>query len=153
VSWDRGRSLTLQAFDDYFLGRPHIDQIVFSIIPDASTALANVLAGQVDVGYWVINYEGARVIQGQWGSDGGSVEMQATNARHVLRQFRPDVASARDLLDVRVRRALMYAMDRSDLAETAAAGGAQVMNSTTYPDSALGRVVEARAIRYDFDPA
>src|SRR5207237_10671786 len=64
MSWDRGRSLTLQAFDGYFLGRPRIDQITFSIIADASTALANVLAGQVDVGYWAISYEGARVIQG-----------------------------------------------------------------------------------------
>jgi len=53
---------------------------------------------------------------------------------------------------VRVRRALMYAMDRTDLAETAAAGAAQAVNSTTYPDSALGQVVEGRAIRYEFDP-
>jgi peptide/nickel transport system substrate-binding protein len=28
-----------------------------------------------------------------------------------------------------------------------------VVNSTTYPDSALGRAVEARAVRYDYDPA
>jgi peptide/nickel transport system substrate-binding protein len=153
LSWERGSSLTLQAFDDYFLGRPRIDQVTFTIIPDASTALANVLAGQVDVAYWAINYDGARVIQDQWKSDGGAVEMQANNARHLLPQFRPDTASPRDLLDVRVRRALMYAMDRSELAETAAVGAAQVMNSTTYPGSALGRVVEARAVRYELDPA
>jgi peptide/nickel transport system substrate-binding protein len=44
-------------------------------------------------------------------------------------------------------------MDRNELAETVAPGAAQVINSTTYPDSALGRIVEDRAIRYDYDPA
>src|SRR5205814_366454 len=47
----------------------------------------------------------------------------------------------------------MYAMNRPDLAEAAAAGAAQVVTSTTHPDSALGRVVEQQATRYDYDPA
>jgi peptide/nickel transport system substrate-binding protein len=150
--WEPGSSLTLEAFNGYFLGRPHLDRVTFSIIPDASTALTNVLAGQVDVAYWAINYEGARVLQNEWKSGGGIVEMQANNARHLLPQFRAEYASPRDLLDVRVRKALIYAMDRTELAETAASGAARVINSTTYPDSALGRVVEAAAIQYAFDP-
>jgi peptide/nickel transport system substrate-binding protein len=44
-------------------------------------------------------------------------------------------------------------MDRFELAETVAPGAAVVVNSTTYPDSALGRIVEARAVRYDYDPS
>jgi peptide/nickel transport system substrate-binding protein len=47
----------------------------------------------------------------------------------------------------------MYGMDRTELAEAVAPGAAQVVTSTTYPDSALGRIVEARAVRYDYDPA
>jgi peptide/nickel transport system substrate-binding protein len=153
VSWERGRMITLEAFDDYFLGRPHIDQVVFSIIPDPSTALTNVLAGQVDVSFWAISYEGARVLSQQWSTSGGSVEMQSNNARHLLPQFRPDIVAQRDLLDVRFRKALLYALDREEVAETAAAGAARVINSTTYPDSALGKVVEAAAPKYDLDPA
>ena len=152
VSWERGRMITLEAFNDYFLGRPHIDQVVFSIIPDPSTALTNVLAGQVDVSFWAISYEGAKVLQQQWSGTGGTVEMQSNNARHILPQFRPDLVAPKDLLDVRFRKALMYAMDRNEVAETAAAGAARVINSTTYPDSALGKVVEAAAPRHDFDP-
>src|SRR5205823_2325685 len=83
----------------------------------------------------------------------GTVEMQPNNARHLLPQFRVEYAAPRDLLDVRVRKALMYAMNRPDLAEAAAAGAAQVVTSTTHPDSALGRVVEQQATRYDYDPA
>jgi peptide/nickel transport system substrate-binding protein len=103
--------------------------------------------------YWASSYEGARIIQQEWAKSGeGTVEMQANNARHLLPQLRPEFAPP-FLLDVRVRKALMYAMDRNELAETAAAGAAQVVNSTTYPDSALGRLVEQRAIQYDPDPA
>ncbi len=154
LAWERDRSITLEAFADYFLGRPKIDRVTFTIIPDTQAGLANVLAEQVDIAYWTVSYEGARIITQAWASTGGgTVEMQANNARHLLPQLRPDYASPRDLTDVRVRKALMYAMDRAELAETAAAGAAHVVNSTTYPDSALGRVVEARAVRYDYDPA
>jgi len=154
VAWERGSSLTLDAFDQYFLGRPKIDRITFAIFGDPQAALSSMLAGQVDVAYWVISYEGARILQQQWGQSGtGTVEMQANNARHFLIQSRAAYASPPDLLDVRVRRALMYGMDRSEVAETAAAGAAQVIDSTTYPDSDLGRVVEARSVHYEYDPA
>jgi peptide/nickel transport system substrate-binding protein len=143
----------LEAFNEYFLGRPHIDRVIFSVIPDASTALTNVMAGQVDIAYWTINYEGARILVNEWRSGGGSVEMQANNARHLLPQLRAEYAGPRDLLDVRVRKALVYAMDRNDLVETAASGAARVINSTTYPESALGRIVEARATPYEVDLA
>jgi len=157
TAWEHGSSLTLTAFDDYFLGRPKLDRITFVSIGDSQTALANLLAGQVQVAYWAISYDGARIVQQQWAeprgsSSGGTVEMQANNARHLLPQLRADYASPHDLLDVRVRKALMYAMNRADLADAAAAGAAQVVNSTTYPDSALGRVVDQQAPQYAYDP-
>src|SRR5581483_5714632 len=131
-----------------------IDHVTFAIIPDSQAALARVLAGQADVSYWTVSYEGARILQQGWAaSGGGTVEMQANNARQLLPQLRPEFASPHDLIDVRVRKALMYAMNRTELAETAAAGAAQVVNSTTYPDSALGKIVEDRAINYEFDPS
>jgi peptide/nickel transport system substrate-binding protein len=153
TAWDHGRSVTLEAFNNYFLGRPKIDKVTFSTIGDYQTALVNVLSGQVDVGYWAISYEGARILQQEWANNGGgTVEMQANNARFFFPQLRPEYATPTDLTDVRVRQAIMYAMDRRELAETAAAGAAQVINSTTYPDSALGRVVETKAPQYAYDP-
>jgi len=153
-SWERGSSVVLEAFDGYFLGRPKIDRIVFQFIPDTRTALANLMAGQVDIMWRVPSYDGARIVAQEWARTGeGTVDFQANTARHLLLQLRPEYASPRDLTDVRVRKALMYGMDRNELAETVAPGAAVVVNSTTYPDSALGRVVEARAVRYDYDPA
>jgi peptide/nickel transport system substrate-binding protein len=154
TTWDRGRSVTLEAFDKYFLGRPKIDRVMFLTISDYQTALVNVLSGRVDVGYWAVSYEGARIIQQEWANNGGgTVEMHANNARFFFPQLRPEYATPTDLTAVRVRQAIMHAMDRHELAETAAAGAAPVVNSTTYLDSALGRAVEAKAPQYAFDPA
>ncbi len=154
TSWERGSFITLEAFDGYFLGRPKIDRVTFSFIQDTRAALANLMAGQVDIMWRVPSYDGARIVAQEWARTGeGTVELQANTARHLLPQLRPDYAAPRDLTDVRVRKALMYGMDRAELAETVAPGAAEVVNSTTYPDSALGRIVEARAVRYDYDPA
>ena len=154
LAWERGSSLTLQAFDAYFLGRPKIDRVTFAFIQDTRTALANLMAGQVDIMWRVPSYDGARIVAQEWARTGeGNMEIQANTARHLLPQLRPDYAAPRDLTDVRVRKALMYGMDRDELAETVAPGAAEVVNSTTYPNSALGRTVEARAVRYDYDPA
>lgn len=152
--WERGSFLTLEAFDGYFLRRPKIDRVTFSFIQDTRTALANLMAGQVDIMWRVPSYDGARVVAQEWARTGeGTVELQANTARHLLPQLRPDYAAPRDLTDVRVRKALMYGMDRTELADAVAPGAAPVVNSTTYPDSALGRIVEARAVRYAYDPA
>jgi peptide/nickel transport system substrate-binding protein len=154
LSWERGSSATLEAFDGYFLGRPKIDRVTFAFIPDTRTALANLMAGQVDIMWRVPSYDGARIVANEWARTGeGSVDFQANTARHLLPQLRSDYAAPRDLTDVRVRKALMYGMDRGELAETVAPGAAEVVSSTTYPASALGRSVEARAVRYDYDPA
>jgi peptide/nickel transport system substrate-binding protein len=153
LAWERGAFATLEAFDGYFLGRPKIDRVTFAFIQDTRTALANLMAGQVDIMWRVPSYDGARIVAQEWARTGeGSVDVQANTARHLLPQLRPDYASPRDLTDVRVRKALMYGMDRDELAETVAPGAAKVINSTTYPESALGRVVEARAFRYDYEP-
>ena len=154
ITWERGSHLALEAYDGYFLGRPKIDRVTFQFIQDTRTALANLMAGQVDIMWRVPSYDGARIVAQEWARTGeGTVEIQANTARHLLPQLRADYAAPRDLTDVRVRKALMYGMDRADLAETVAPGAAVVINSTTYPESALGRAVEAQAVRYDYDPA
>src|SRR5205814_1696724 len=130
-----------------------IDRVNFITVGDAQAALVNFMSGQIDVVYKALAFEGARTIQQDWaGKNAGTIEMQANAARFFFVQHRPEYASPTDLLDVRVRKALMYAMDRNELAETAASGAARVVNSTTYPESELGRIVEARAVHYDYDP-
>ena len=47
--WISGQKIVLDANDDYFEGRPNIDQFIYRIIPDSSTAFQELLSGGVDM--------------------------------------------------------------------------------------------------------
>lgn len=49
VEWRRDDRIVFEAFDDYFLGRPEIDRIVFRPMPDESTRVAALRSGEVDI--------------------------------------------------------------------------------------------------------
>ncbi|WP_051676978.1 peptide-binding protein [Maridesulfovibrio frigidus] len=46
--WISGQRLILEANEDYFEGRPYIDEIVFRIIPDTSTQFMELKTGNLD---------------------------------------------------------------------------------------------------------
>lgn len=48
ASWEAGTRLTLVASPTYFMGRPHIDEIVYRIIPDTATMFMEMRAGRLD---------------------------------------------------------------------------------------------------------
>lgn len=48
-AWIPGQKLVLEAFTDYFEGRPYIDRRVFRIIPDTSTMYMELKAGGLDM--------------------------------------------------------------------------------------------------------
>ena len=47
--WIAGQKIVLAANDDYFEGRPNIDQFIFRVIPDSSTMFQELLSGGVDM--------------------------------------------------------------------------------------------------------
>jgi len=47
--WVKGEYWTLEAYDNYFGGRPFVDEIIRVIIPDVTTALAALERGEIDV--------------------------------------------------------------------------------------------------------
>lgn len=49
VEWRRGHQLVLEANPDYWAGEPEVKRVVFRPIPDASTRMAALLAGEVDI--------------------------------------------------------------------------------------------------------
>jgi peptide/nickel transport system substrate-binding protein len=148
----RDSHLTVEAFDGFFLGRPKIDRITFSVIPDDRTAMANLLANAIDISHEAIGYNEARLIQEQWGqNNGGSVLFQPDNARYLQPQARPDVASPA-IQDVRVRRAMLHAIDRKELAEALTPGYSTVSNTNGVPGTRVGDAFNRRAVSYAYDP-
>src|SRR5207244_12982030 len=47
----KGSNVTLERNPDYFLGRPHLDQVILKILPDENTLRAQVQRGGVRI--WV----------------------------------------------------------------------------------------------------
>ncbi len=155
LTWERGSHATVEAFDRYYGGRPKIDRVTFRFIPDPRTTMANVLSGAVDIAYRGIGYDEAVFIQQEWAkSDGGTVQNAPTNYRHILFQMRPEMAVPRDLLNVQVRRALMYGANREDMVQAVfpGVGPEMVADGIGWPGSANGDAVRQSVARYAYDP-
>jgi peptide/nickel transport system substrate-binding protein len=155
VDWVRGASLTLDAYDGYFQGRPKVDRVIFQTIPDPSTASANVLAGGVDVSYLAVSLAQGLSIQQRWASSGeGTVALIPGNWRHLQVQLRPEFARPGDMDNVNVRRALAYGMNKSDLIETFLPGQGAALQAASNlpPGTPLGDIVNAAVVKYPYDP-
>lgn len=48
VSWKRAVSVELEAFEDYFQGRPYLDRMTFRVIPDGVTRLTEFEVGNLE---------------------------------------------------------------------------------------------------------
>lgn len=47
--WNSGKSITLKANPDYFLGRPKVDKVMVRVIPDQATQFLELLNGSIDI--------------------------------------------------------------------------------------------------------
>lgn len=115
AKWDKGNSITLQRFDDYWGRRADSQQIVFRYFADA-TALSNaMLAGDIDVMTTVQSPETLQVFESRdelkvlTGSTNCEVTMAMNNSRAPFN-------------DERVRKAVRQAIDKRALIKTAWAG-------------------------------
>lgn len=111
VEWQPGAKLTLEANDDFFLGRPAIDVIEYLIVPDASTALAQYEAGELDI-VAVPPAALTRVSE-----DATLSEQLAYFTRAQLRYAGMNQSMFEPFQDVRVRQAFIYAIDRDTIAQ------------------------------------
>jgi peptide/nickel transport system substrate-binding protein len=48
VEWVKDDHITLEAFEDYWQGRPYLDRIIFRVIPDPSVRLLELEKGSID---------------------------------------------------------------------------------------------------------
>ncbi len=148
-----GSHVTVEAFPDYFLGKPKIDRVTFRFFDDARTALTNLLSGALDLSYRAIGMEEARVLQQEWRSGGGTVHLRPDNLRHLLPQLRPDWAKPVDLVDLNVRKALYYGTNREQVVEVMGLGTDLIADSIALPGTDIGDAVGRQVVRYPYDPA
>lgn len=152
--WELGAFIEGQAFDAHALGRPKIDRIKISFIQDPSTALANMLAGEGHfVGDFVFTATDGSTLEQMWAENkGGTVLWSPTTLRLSYVQLRPERADPPALLDVRVRRALAYAMDAATAVDVQHYGKAVVSSTVTSPLVDYYREIEPSITKYAHDP-
>jgi peptide/nickel transport system substrate-binding protein len=149
--WLPGVQLDLVAFDDYYRGRPKLDRILFRIVPDANTQIANVLAGELDLTLPTgIDVEGAVAVQER----GGPTQVllgSSGRLRNAAHQAREEYVQPKGLLDPRTRQALFRSLDRSALSEATSSGRAPPADSIVPPYYDIIRDLESSIPPYPYD--
>lgn len=125
VSWDANQQVVFEPNPDFVLGRPHLDRVVFRIIPEQTTELTELLTGRLDMIRAVQPAEAGRVEQ----SD------QARLLAYPARSYTYLAWNTRNPLfsDPRVRRALTMGMDRQQIVDALLYGYGEVAVADVMP--------------------
>jgi len=149
AEWGGGDQITLEAFPGYALGRPRIERIVYRFVPDRNTTLVEVLSNQVDVSLnSALGFEQAVIAQQQWEAQGkGKVYFSPNSWVGVI----PNPAHEW-FKDIRVRQALLHAIDRQKIVQTLFGGKLQVAHFMMSPKDPAFQDAYRRAAKYEYDP-
>jgi peptide/nickel transport system substrate-binding protein len=109
-SWTAGDRLVLERNPDYWnKGHPFLDRVVLKPLPDGQTRFASLLAGETDV-VWADEYEAEHIARAR--QDPSLSVLNYVGAGAAVAAFNTKLAP---FDDVRVRRALVMALDRKKL--------------------------------------
>jgi peptide/nickel transport system substrate-binding protein len=124
-SYTSGQSVTLTRNDAYFGGKPNLDKLVFKVVPDANTQVAQALSGELSIMIMdnkaavdrvksaaQVRVEPRQLVQYYW------LSLNQTDPR---------------FQDVRVRQAFEYAIDRNAIVSTIEKGYGKPANSPIVP--------------------
>ena len=143
-SYTSGQSVTLARNDAYFGGKPNLDKLVFKVVPDANTQVAQALSGELSI--MIMDNKAAvdRV------KNAGQVRVQPRDLVQyywlALNQTDPRFQ------DVRVRQAFEYAIDRKSIIATVEKGYGSIANSAIVP-AFKAYYDPAHESKYPFDAA
>ncbi len=153
--WEPGAFVEAEAFDGHVLGRPKIDRLRAVFVPDPNTALANLLAGEAHyVGQYLLASDHGENLEQQWSTTrGGTVLYAAAGFRRGVVQLRPELVQAKGLLDVRVRRALAHALNKTEAGDALQAGKGVLADAFVSSRLPYYQEVERVISKYPYDPA
>jgi peptide/nickel transport system substrate-binding protein len=116
AEWKRGDSIVLVKNADYHLkGVPYLDRVVFKFIPDPSSQLAALRAGDVDVIAYDLAPENAAALE----KDARFKVLQGHTTTDVIMAMNH---SKKPFSDIKVRQAITLAIDRRAVVQGAMSG-------------------------------
>jgi peptide/nickel transport system substrate-binding protein len=147
----RDDHVTLVRNDDYWDGRPHLEEVIVRAVADTTAAVTFLATGDIDlIGTERFNaFEPAAIAELDGNPDTVTAQFPSNLGYFAFMNNRPDRAHL--FGEVAVREALLRALNRAALAETVGFGLAKIAHSVVPP--ALGFDEASMAVRYDYDPA
>jgi peptide/nickel transport system substrate-binding protein len=149
---DGTTEIDLKRYAHYFAGGPRapasIEYIKIHEVPDETTEMTELLGGRAD---WIWGYNPDQY------ADVARMPMLQAMRYPTMRVYYMTIDAAgrtgahNPLTNVKVRQAMMYAIDRATVAKQLLPGGSQVIDTPCYP-SQFGCDVSA-AVKYPYDPA
>src|SRR3990172_16189 len=141
VEWGRGDHITLARNDDYFEGKPRLEQIIIKTVREDSSRVLGLEAGDYDLIVRIPPEEVGRLRRNE------KLRIEADQSNRALRIGIN--ASRKPFDDVRVRQALNYAVDKESIVKNIYQGLGAVIPTMVGPLNTVYAPVKA----YPFDPA
>lgn len=139
-SWDVGQSIVLVKNEDYYLGAPKIDRIVFKIVSDDNAQTMQLRSGEVDLA--LLDPKNARNFEDAEGFV--CYDMTTADYRGILFNFQNDYwTENRDLIP-----AVCYAIDRQAIVDSVLLGQGMAAYSPLQRNVYNDETVE----HYDYSP-
>jgi peptide/nickel transport system substrate-binding protein len=154
VNWEPGAFMELTANDSYFLGRPKIDRVRVMFITDTNTGVANLRAGSLNIFLPTgsPDWDKLESVKKEWQATGkGDVVLERVRWEFVEPQKGP-LAQPVDLKDVRVRQALLMAINREEVSRSLQGEFGGVAHSWVLPAFTYYPRVKDAITEYPFDP-
>jgi peptide/nickel transport system substrate-binding protein len=147
----RGKFIRMERNPDYFKdspkAQPKVAKVELRFIPDQQTQLAEVLAGGLDL-TWDVPPEQAAPARAVPNLKVVPGETERVAFLHINGG---EATPAPPLRDVRVRKAIMYAIDREAILKSLVGEGGRLLHTMCHP--VMFGCTDAGAPRYDYDPA
>ena len=158
VEFTESDRYVFEAWDDYWGGRPDVDRVIYQVIPEQSSQVAALLAGQVDMIPTVPGPDRESVEA----TDGIDLLTETSNRMHhfylrvetetgAMDETYPDYEPA--TLDQNVRQAISHALDRTLLAEVQGAAVPRLARVCSYyPEGFPDQFATQEAVDAWYDP-
>lgn len=141
--WRAAEYTVVEAFEDHFRGRPHLDSIRLNVVPEASVRAIALETGDADNSVWPLVTEDELRL-----AESGLFTTFVTSALAVnhfpLNNGHPALA------DKNVRKAFMHAIDRQAVIDDIFSGAATLATANLSP--AMGTYYTADVAEYPYDP-
>lgn len=124
VSETPGYEVELEAFDDYYLGRPQFDKLIYRVM-EQNTLSSGLLAGEFDIGWSTVSAEEALNLDGQKGLHAELVDNKVCIQLNINNEKFP----------AEVRHAIEIAIDKQMLVDSVLKGHGSVTCSSLMPSS------------------